>query len=195
MRNQVKRIGLLAATAALLLAAMASAANAQDYPDGILLKSGQRYAGIRILRADIDGIVYERFGGTGDEKTIPASDVEDISWGDGGHFRRAMEVYEDGDLERALEMFRDLPETGPRDFWYGPYRALMIGKCLYRMKQYAASVPVFQSVSENYPRSFYVVKAIQGEALADDITIESKMCAWTAEQAMRYFESGGTEEP
>ena len=39
------------------------------------------------------------------------------------------------------------------------------------------------------------LEAIQGEALADDITIESKMCAWTAEQAMRYFESGGTEEP
>ena len=40
------------------------------------------------------------------------------------------------------------------------------------------------------------LEAMQLEAMADDVEIEyDRMAVWTREQAMRYFESGGTDVP
>ena len=39
------------------------------------------------------------------------------------------------------------------------------------------------------------IKAIQAEALADDVPLRDEMRSWTRLEAVRFFESGGAEEP
>lgn len=39
------------------------------------------------------------------------------------------------------------------------------------------------------------LEEIQAEAMADDVPINPKMYEWTREQAVAYFDSGGTQSP
>lgn len=60
---------------------------------------------------------------------------------------------------------------------------------------------VAQEVEEEPPRitdglTFEELKAIQLDAMADDVPIvPERMCRWTEDEARAYFESGGEEEP
>ena len=153
----------LFAAATVLAAAAANAAEMPVMPDRIILEAGQ-ITGIRVMSADVGGITYKKFDGRGEIQTVPAAKVKEISWGDSGEFRRALALYNRPDPPAALKVLRGLPAAGPRAFWYGPYRQLMIGKCLYRMKKYEDAIPAFENVRREHKRSFYVLKAIEGAA-------------------------------
>ncbi|MFH1730600.1 MAG: hypothetical protein ABIF82_02985 [Planctomycetota bacterium] len=159
--------------AAAFLAAMtilaAAAVNAADMPvmpDRIILVGEAQITNIKIISADVSGITYRRFDDKGDTTTVPAVKVEEISWGDAGEFRRALALYKKPDPPGALKALRELPATGPRAFWYGPYRHLLIGECLYLTKKYEDAIPEFRIVTRQHSRSFYALKAIEGAALS-----------------------------
>jgi len=160
---------MAAAFLAAMTALAAAAVNAADMPvmpDRIILVGGGQITSIKIISADVSGIVHRKFDGRGGIKTVPAAKVKEISWGDAGEFRRALALYKRPDPPAALKVLRGLPEIGPRAFWYGPYRHLMIGKCLYRMKKYEDAILEFRIVTRQHSRSFYVLKAIEGTALS-----------------------------
>lgn len=162
-----KRIAaaLLAAMTALAAAAV-NAANMPVMPDRIILVGDGQITSIKIISADVKGITYKRFDGRGAIKTVPAVKVKEISWGDAGEFRRALALYKRPDPLAALKVLRGLPVIGPRAFWYGPYRHLLIGNCLYRMKKYEDAILEFRIVTRRHRRSFYVLKALEGAALS-----------------------------
>jgi len=160
---------MAAALVAAMTALAAAAANAADMPvmpDRIILVGEGQITSIKIISADVKGIAYKRFDGRGEIKTVLAVKVKEISWGDAGEFRRALALYKRPDPPAALKVLRGLPAAGPRAFWYGPYRHLLIGECLYRMKKYEDAIPEFRIVTRQHSRSFYVLKAIEGVALS-----------------------------
>jgi len=188
--KQAGLIVLLAGMAALLAPHTAGAAGVPIMPDRIVLKSDANITGIRVTRANVDGITYKRLDGTGPTKTLSPAEVKEISWGDAGQFRRGMAMYNRAtpDLEGALRLFRSLPASGPRDYWYGPLRRLMIGKCLYRLKRYDDAIPFFQDVERKYSQSMYVITAIQGLARCHNAKKDYKKAA----DAYAKFDPRGT---
>ena len=164
MRRHTKAIIPALAAAMVLTVALTAGAATLTMPDRIVLEDKTQITGVRIFRADVDGIEYQKFDGRGDRKTVPVSNVNEISWGDAGDFRRVMSLYKRARLREALELLRSLPEIGPRAFWYAPLRQLMIGKCLYRMRKYDEAVTHFETVVKQHARSYYVLTAIEGLA-------------------------------
>ena len=153
-----------ALTAAMLLtAALTASAAAPAMPDRIERTDKAQITGIRVISAQVNVVEYEKFDGRGGVKTLRSSDIKEIHWGDAGAFRRPMAVYPKRP-KAALALFLKLPKTGPRAFWYAPRLELMIGKCLYRLKKYDEALPHFQTIIKDHARSYYVLKAIEGEA-------------------------------
>lgn len=197
MRPHSKAIIPVLAAAMTLTAALAASAATLAMPDRIVRTDNGQITGIRVLSAEIDGVVYQKFRGSGDTKTISAHNVKEIHWGDAGAFRRAEADYDKGRVKAALELFRKLPKTGPRAFWYAPRLELMIGKCLYRMKQYDEALSHFQTVVKDHARSLYVLKAIEGAALslAKNGNLKLAAEAYAKFDPRNNYASPGSPEP
>jgi hypothetical protein len=188
---------VLVAAMAVTAAPAANAANAPMMPDRIVRSDNNQITGIRVLRAEVARVVYKRFDGRGGVLTIPASNVKEIHWGDSGAFRRALAAYAKNDIKNALAILLELPKNGPREFWYGPYRSLMIGKCHYRLKAYDKALPVFAKITRQYGNSFYLLKAIEGKALAYTRkgAIEQAAKAYAEFDPRGSYASPGSPEP
>ena len=188
---------VLVAAMAVTAALAANAANVPAMPDRIVRSDNNQITGIRVLRAEVARVVYKRFDGRGGVLTIPSSNVKEIHWGDSGAFRRALAAYAKNDIKNALAILLELPKTGPREFWYGPYRSLMIGKCHYRLRAYDKALPVFEKITRQYGNSFYLLKAIEGKALAYTRkgAIEQAAKAYAEFDPRGSYASPGSPEP
>ena len=45
------------------------------------------------------------------------------------------------------------------------------------------------------PLTLAQLRSLRSDCLAEDLPCTEEMCSWTKEQATKYYESGGTEEP
>jgi tetratricopeptide (TPR) repeat protein len=161
-------------------------------PDRIVLHGGQRYTGIKIKSANVDTITFTRFDGTGPERSVDASKVEELSWGDSpGDFRRAVADAKAGNHERALENLARCPAEGPRGFWYQPYRSLLEAQCLVETSQPAKALPKLETVVQRYRTSYYVLDAIQLKA-----TVHTKLGQYdkAAETSLRLDPQGSFDK-
>ena len=197
MRPHNKAIIPVLTAAMILTAALAASAAELTMPDRIVLTNKGQITGIRVMSAEVDGVTYKKFDGRGDAKTVPADSVDEISWGDAGEFRRVISLYDRNKVKEALELLRKLPETGPRAFWYAPYRELILGKCLYRMRKYDEALPHFDVVIKRYPRSLYAPSAIEGLARSYGKKRDVKLAAeaYAMLDPTNSYASPGSPEP
>jgi tetratricopeptide (TPR) repeat protein len=157
----------MALTAACLVC-LAAAADAMTLPDRIIRsRSTAQISGIKIKSADVTGATYQKFPGVGKVLKVPFSDIKDIYWGDmPNDLRRIGASMKNKRYAEALKIFPRLPASGPRNFWYQPYRSLMHAKCLVAEEKYAEAVLQFDVILIKHPKSFYLLEAIQGKAKA-----------------------------
>lgn len=134
-------------------------------PDRIIPYTGAAISDINVTAADATVVKYKPVAG-GAESEIPAAAVKEIGWGDGGQFRLAVSHFNAERYSAALDVIKRCPDTGPREFWYGPYKPILEGMCLVRLKRYAEALPLLDKAITAYPNSFYVIPAIEHSAEA-----------------------------
>ncbi len=165
MSTRLTKIVLVCAALTALITAHSTALAATTVtPDRIETLSNQTISGIKITKADDTGITYTRFDGSGGEQTLSISQIRMISWGDAGDFRVALKHYNEGHWAETIKALDGLPASGPRDFWYGPYKRLLYGQSLFKLKKYAEALPQLDEIVRKYDRSLYVLEAIDCKA-------------------------------
>jgi len=161
---------LIAAAALLALSALLPAeAAAADLmlPDRIILTTGDQVSGVKVTYADVTGVTYVKFPDGEESTKLAVSQIAEISWGDTpGDFRRALSDFRKGEWKAALDNLANTPETGPRVFWYEPYRQLLWGQCLLEQGKYAEALPKFTDVMRRHSRSLYFLEAVESSARA-----------------------------
>ena len=156
-----------AALAAIVLTAASSVAADSMIPDRIVAKSSQQIANIKITAIDVSGVTYSKFQGSGGASKISAEDIAEISFGDmPGEMRRAVADMKAGNNENALKSIDRLPASGPREFWYAPYKILLRAQCLVALGRNEEAVPVLTELISRHSRSYYVIEGIQTKAHA-----------------------------
>ncbi len=162
----LKRNGL-AAGWLVLAAVLGQSARGEEaiLPDRIVRTSppNDAISGIKITAADITGVKYTRFAPpAGTVMSVARKDVEEISWGDSPNMlRQAIRQFKDGQYEAAARGLDALPDTGPREFWYQPYKRLLYAQCQIELGKFNLALPKLDEIVKQYPRSFYVLDAIQ----------------------------------
>lgn len=164
MRGRIL-VGILVLCGVVLGALGEAMAGGTLTPDRIIPHTGPAIADITVVAAEATVVRYRPAAG-GAESQIPAAAVKEISWGDGGPFRQAVSHFSAERYSAALDAIRRCPERGPREFWYGPYKPILEGMSLVRLKRYAEAVPVLEKAIAAYPNSFYVISAIEHSAEA-----------------------------
>ena len=154
-------------------------------PDRIFLVSNQEVGSIKITEATSSSVTYVPYSGPGPGVTLPREVIKEIRWGDAPPaLQRAIaSLSEQGNARAALSAIEGLPETGPRAFWYKPFRGLFYAQCLMALTpgKYAEALPELQNVIRDYPNSFYVLDAIQTKMAAHKALQQYEEVAKTAE--------------
>lgn len=167
MHSLVKRLAAGSiVTAALLL--MIGGAYAAAMPDRIIKHSGEQIRGVQITEAKVTGVRCVQFGGTKKYPLVPFDQIKEIRWGDARQFNKVISDVKTGRWKDALKNLKSRPQPAPRDFWYGPYKRVLHGKCLLETGDPAAALKMLDEVIQTpaYSDSFYLLEAILGKARA-----------------------------
>ncbi|MFO7900588.1 MAG: tetratricopeptide repeat protein [Planctomycetota bacterium] len=150
-----------------LFAAAAHGAAKLQIPDAVTRRDGTTIRTIEVTKATMKGVTYKPFGKPdAAAKTIPFEQVEEIRWGDARRFNLVIRHVNEEEWDRALKALERTVKPEPRDFWYKPYRALLHGHILLETDKPKEALKKLDLVVDEYPNSFYALRAIHGKARA-----------------------------
>ena len=150
-----------------LAAVWGTAARAAEtiLPDRIVLsRAADPISGITITEADVAGVKYTRFPPRPGAVVMsePREGIKEISWGDSPNkLRQAISELKEGKYEDAKKSLDALPDAGPREFWYQPCKRQLYAQSQIGMGKFYLALPKLDEIVKQYPRSFYVLDAIQ----------------------------------